>query len=167
MHPVLRFFTPLGRMRRRYYWLVLLGTMLLTSVTVARPMAIATINIPVLAALFGVVATFVHYIHFCIVAKRLHDMGRSAWWSLIAVASFAVSIAAERFAPAFWDGFRVVVSDWGAFHAISAPIWFAFWAWVGFWPGQQEDNRFGPSRFARGPILLLPRSLEPIHGASR
>lgn len=162
MNPLLRFFTPYGRMRRWHYWIVLLGTILWTSVTVGRPVDIATINGPILAALFGVVAVFVHYVHVCIVAKRLHDMGLSAWWILILVANFAVAIIGERLAPDFWSQFMFKVGDWATLHLISAPWWLAFWCWIGFWPGDPEHNRFGTGRYADAPMLRAPKI---VHGA--
>src|SRR5688572_19903752 len=100
MHPVLRFFTPLGRMRRRYYWLVLLGTMLLTSVMIGQPVDVSVlVGVSILREAIGAI---VLYVHFCIVAKRLHDMGRSAWWALVLVAIVVIALLLERFAPNLW-----------------------------------------------------------------
>jgi uncharacterized membrane protein YhaH (DUF805 family) len=66
----------------------------------------------------------------CALSKRLHDRGRSGWWSLVTVIAFALAW------PFRFDSFWQLIG--------SA---FLVWAFVelALMPGEQGSNRFGPN----------------------
>lgn len=67
------------------------------------------------------------FVLFCLMAQRLHDIGRSGWWA-------APAIAIVWTAPAPMGEFRDEVSV--ALHL----LWFGGLA---VWPGQKIFNRYG------------------------
>lgn len=67
------------------------------------------------------------FVLFCLMAQRLHDIGRSGWWA-------APAIAVVWLAPSPMGDFAYEVSV--ALHL----IWFGGLA---VWPGQKVFNRYG------------------------
>lgn len=65
----------------------------------------------------------------CVLSKRLHDRGRSGWWSLVIL--FAI-IQIWPVPQTIWHGFGVLVIIW-AFVELA------------LLPGEQGSNRFGPN----------------------
>jgi uncharacterized membrane protein YhaH (DUF805 family) len=72
----------------------------------------------------------------CVIAKRLHDRGRSGWWAALVLFAFVL----------VWP------SPHGARAVIALPV--LIWAVVelGLLPGEPGVNRFGPSPLATAPI---------------
>jgi uncharacterized membrane protein YhaH (DUF805 family) len=73
----LTYFTPQGRIARTRYWLIAVVAMAL--VIAVSPLAIAMLG------RFAALVVFVplYWLLFCLMAKRCHDIGRSAWWLLL------------------------------------------------------------------------------------
>ncbi len=73
----LEYLTPRGRISRSRYWLIAVTAMaLLIAVS-----PVAEKFIGRWAALFLFVP--VYWLLFCLMAKRCHDIGRSAWWLVL------------------------------------------------------------------------------------
>ena len=137
------FFTGEGRIGRQTFWI---GWLMLLGVHVvahALPLVGPFIQ---LAAFFAFV---------CLYAKRLHDMGRTAWWQLlpillgpVMIIGSALSIgigaviaelshgSAELAALAGVGGLLVSV-------CIAFVVMVAFTLWVGISEGQGGENRYG------------------------
>jgi uncharacterized membrane protein YhaH (DUF805 family) len=77
MQTQLTYFTPQGRIARTRYWLIAVVAMAL--VIAVSPLAIAMLG------RFAALVVFVplYWLLFCLMAKRCHDIGRSAWWLLL------------------------------------------------------------------------------------
>lgn len=71
------YLTPRGRVARTRYWLIAVIAMVL--LIAVSPVAIAIIG------RFAALVVFVpiYWLLFCLMAKRCHDIGRSAWWLLL------------------------------------------------------------------------------------
>ena len=69
------------------------------------------------------------YVSVCVLAKRLHDRGRSAWWSAPVLVSVAL---VTPYQANFWDLVATVFLVWAAVE-------------LGLMPGEQGSNRFGPN----------------------
>ena len=69
------------------------------------------------------------FVAVCVLSKRLHDRGRSGWWSPLILLAF---ILVWPYPSSFWD----VVG-----------LLFLIWAGVelALMPGEQGANRFGPN----------------------
>lgn len=106
------------------------------------PFLIAAAILIALAAVYeGVVNSLVHWLTglvvyplllFCgasILAKRLHDRGRSGWWAALIL--FAVVVAWPHPHGFFGMAFTAVL------------VWAAIE--LGLMPGEQGSNRYGPS----------------------
>jgi uncharacterized membrane protein YhaH (DUF805 family) len=136
------FLSTRGRIRRRDFWIgfaiTMAASVLCNLIAVVGPFL-------GLATIWPMVA-----IH----AKRLHDMGRSAWLLLapavVSLATLAVIVLARPagvaapgvITPALATasqgmGFGLTVT------AFCLLIEVAFLLWVGLTPGQPEDNRYG------------------------
>ena len=137
--------TPVGRIRRKPFWiasLILIGIELAT-------MLLPTYLTQEVAALLLI------YPAVCIDGRRLHDLGLSAWWQLPIYVVMA---------PAMLSGWRVayaeVVAGSAAAQAledtqmlsdlqmiatgVAAVASLAFFLWLGLARGRTGRNRFGP-----------------------
>ena len=122
------YFSVRGRIGRRSYWLfgfipmVCVGFVLGLGLGIARAYASPSTALVLLL----VVAFFVIWISVAVHAKRLHDIGLSAWW----IASFAlVSFLV------FYATFSPLVMQIASL---------AIWIVVGALRGTSGGNRFGP-----------------------
>jgi uncharacterized membrane protein YhaH (DUF805 family) len=78
------FFTAAGRLRRRGYFLRIIGLYALAAVVYALPGLLYTVEVPLAVALLAL-AGFVVIFYLVVVQAmlRLHDLNLSSWWSLI------------------------------------------------------------------------------------
>ena len=140
------FLTPEGRIGRRDFWI---GFVIILVASVVLGV------IPVLGQLIGIALLWPQ---ICIHAKRLHDMGKTAW---LMVVPFAVSFIAVGgavivggagviSAGAMGDNPAAVgaaLAGMGAamgFLGIALLVGLAFLLWVGLSRGEVGPNRFGP-----------------------
>jgi uncharacterized membrane protein YhaH (DUF805 family) len=72
---------------------------------------------------------FLIFTGVCVLSKRLHDRGRSGWWSPLIILAF---ILVWPYPSNFWDVVGMI---------------FLIWAFVelALMPGEQGANRFGPN----------------------
>lgn len=104
-------------------------------------------------------------------AKRLHDMGRSAWWMLLPTGLATASLTGVIVAAGGALN-AAALSDHGADAALSAQaqqgtlvaiglglltllIGLGFLSWVGFAPGQAQANRYGRPPAAKNRSVAL------------
>jgi uncharacterized membrane protein YhaH (DUF805 family) len=72
---------------------------------------------------------FLFFTGVCILSKRLHDRGRSGWWSLVVVFAF---VLAWPFPEHFWGWLALIFLIWAVVELV-------------LMPGEQGANRFGPN----------------------
>jgi len=129
--------TPFGRIGRGAFWIGFAIVMVLSLVMNMTP------------GLVGHLLGFVLlWPQVCIHAKRLHDMGRTAWWMLVPAIVLVVCGVAS---------YALVFSETGGGSPASvAPLAVAvvcavgFLLWVGLTPGSTQTNRFGPAFVGAG-----------------
>src|SRR5690606_17851549 len=132
-----------GRIRRSHFWiawLILLGVNVVIS-------WIPLINLLGIALLWPFTAISV---------KRLHDMGRPAWfvaipWAvsiILTTVGFVMMGLSIVAAGAYNDSpgafFALMGPGFGAF-AVGSLLWIAFLLWIGLVEGQPGDNAYGPN----------------------
>lgn len=76
MLTVLNFLTPQGRIARTRYWL--LAVVAMAVLIAVLPSASAILGRAALVAFLPA-----YWLLICLMAKRCHDIGRSAWWLLL------------------------------------------------------------------------------------
>lgn len=143
------FLSPEGRIGQKDYWigaLILFGIGLVSSA------------LHFLAPLIWLALIFPW---ICIIAKRLHDAGRSGWMMLIPVAVgclaalagvvFGVIGAVAAFVtgsgwdhPAGWAAFIGSLGAAVAFFVLAGVVKVVFLLWVGLSAGDAGENRYGP-----------------------
>ncbi len=123
--------TPRGRIGRGPFWIGFAIVMVVSLVLNMIP--------GVVGHLLGIILLWPQV---CIHAKRLHDMGRTAWWMLAPVLVLLVCGVAT-YALAFSET-GGGVSAGVAPLAIAAVCGIGFLLWVGLTPGSSQTNRFGP-----------------------
>lgn len=150
-------FGPNGRITQKQFWMGA-GAVLLVNI------ALNYIGV------FGILVWgLMVYVGFCVYAKRLHDIGKSAWvhaivWlvvSIIAIGSMvlswgAVEILAESIGPGtipteedIMEIMPELMSEMvplSVGYGINLVIWLAYTIWLGIGHSQKFDNRYG-----RGP----------------
>ncbi|MBW8303768.1 MAG: DUF805 domain-containing protein [Brevundimonas sp.] len=116
--------------------------------------AIALIGVGLLANLMPILGPFVSLVLIapwtCLMAKRLHDFGRSAWLVLIALIPSAGSAALGLFtALAATNAATMGAAFAGAgltlaVSFIALIVSLGFLIWVGVKPGDLQPNAYGP-----------------------
>jgi uncharacterized membrane protein YhaH (DUF805 family) len=144
------FLSPDGRIKRQDFWIG-------WAIVFAANLVLGWV--PLLGFL---VSLFCLYVMVCLYAKRLHDMGRSAWlqlapwivgilaliigFALFGSALISAAMATRNASPGAGSmalmlgslgGFVMVLSLAGLIHLI-------FFIWVGATPGQVGENIYGP-----------------------
>jgi uncharacterized membrane protein YhaH (DUF805 family) len=77
------------------------------------------------------------YCGVCVLAKRLHDRGRSGWWAALVLASV---VAVWPHPNSFFDFFFTLVLIWAGVE-------------LGAMPGEAGANRYGPNPL-RPPVTI-------------
>ena len=111
----------------------------------------------------GAVATSLNvafcWIGFTSVSKRLHDMGRTAWWFAAAAVIWFVGAVLLSFVVIMTAGSGALDEGMTArivlLVAMVAPVMIAL-LWMHVVPGNRGDNRFGPQPGAHG--FAMPRA---------
>ena len=119
------YFSTRGRISRKFYWLfgcvpfLVAGAVLGGVLVIARPNLASFLPVILLFIVAGV------WIAAAIYAKRLHDIGLSAWWLVLALLVYLL-IALFVSLPA------------------SRLLSFVLWVVIGVIPGAKGANRYGP-----------------------
>lgn len=138
-----------GRIGRRDFWI---GFLIIFVASIVLNM------VPVLGQIAGLLLLWPQV---CIHAKRLHDMGKTAWLMLIplgvaivcGIAGVATGGIAVLGSMAMSDGgsdsaaAAAALSGAGAFMAfmgLAMLVGIGFLLWVGLTPGQPGENQYGP-----------------------
>jgi uncharacterized membrane protein YhaH (DUF805 family) len=133
MQPVFRMlFSSAGRIDRKTFWTMIFCLSIVTAtlrflVVGIKDSPLVIVFLPV--SIGAAVAAINNYI------KRLHDLGRSGWWVL---AALAVLVAGGVTASVASEGNALIVDIVVYVLLIGAIIW------LGATPGQAQENRFGP-----------------------
>lgn len=101
-------------------------------------------------------------------SKRLHDLGRSAWWIAITLAAMIVwaVIAVLIVLPIYGQAMLVPGSDgYMVTLALNMLPILAATLWMHFAKGEPVDNRYGPAPDATG-FSFVPRQREAAHGSA-
>ncbi len=92
------------------------------------------------------------YCFLSLVSKRLHDFGRSAWWSVLLIAAALGAVLTTTYFNMTYNGFNHAFESESPaqmaavlFSALATAVGLAFLAWLLFWPGQSAANKFGPA----------------------
>ena len=157
------FLTADGRIGRRDFWI---GFAVIFAASVVANM------VPVLGQIVGLLLIWPQV---CIHAKRLHDMGRTAWLMLlpfavmvvamsVAVATVGVSLFSAAMlshagsdAAAAGTAMAGLGAVWGA-AGLCMLVGVAFLLWVGLTPGQPGENVYGPEPV---PAIIPPSAPPP------
>ncbi|KQW82219.1 DUF805 domain-containing protein [Brevundimonas sp. Root1279] len=123
------FLTSEGRLRRLHYWI---GMAIL--LVVSRLLG----PVPLIGAVVGLVAFI---LCFALQARRLRDIGQSAWWLLIPLGVwiagwFLTMNALRNFSPA--SSLGILSLSWATLFVPAVIVV------LGLIPGQRGRNRFGP-----------------------
>ncbi len=150
------YFSPVGRIGRRWFWLGFIGLALIE----------AAFNYWLASALFGhdwfdpqtgtiakparqlilLVNLIFLFPFFVVLARRFHDRGKGAIWTVPFLVTFAALVVADIFNPAQQDFSNPLILALGL-------IYIAVFLWIvvelGCLKGSQGANRFGPDPLAR------------------
>lgn len=101
-------FNPNGRIQANQFWrgiIVLVGLGIVFSVMTASGSAM-------LSGISGILGLLMFYPYLCVFGKRLHDSGRTAWWSVLAfVAFFVVYTIMTSFAFPMVEGYSELQAE--------------------------------------------------------
>ena len=143
------FLSPEGRIGQKDYWIGLLILMIVWIVS------------PVLHILAPVLWLILLYPWICVIAKRLHDFGKSGWFIMVPVivgvvcmglafvfgglsVLTAIFAAATEGAELNWGVFLAALGAMIAFLAVAGLVKLIFLLWVGLSSGDRSANRYGP-----------------------
>ncbi|MFT3996370.1 MAG: DUF805 domain-containing protein [Asticcacaulis sp.] len=142
------FVTPKGRLSRLPYFANGLGInivsfvigMIFVAVLMSLPDAGSPVSIALQVSLLALLV-FLDYVWFCLVAKRLHDIGLTAWIGVIVWADTAlllVSIITEIVGQPLY-----LYADADLIEGIVKAVSLIFGLALLFTPGQKGENRYG------------------------
>ena len=117
--------TPVGRLRRSWF----LPLAVATGAAGAGGYELAFD--PVVEAYVGPLAWLSFYALVCVFSRRLHDMGRSGWWSLLPVVLTPAAIGVAISGGVAIGAIILVAAGLLLF----AMIWLPFLAWLAISPG--------------------------------
>jgi uncharacterized membrane protein YhaH (DUF805 family) len=147
---VLQVFDPRGRCNHRG---LLLAAAILLSLQVAIALALWGAGLDLASPLVQPVNVAFCWVAFALISKRLHDLGRSAWWIpaavliwLAAIISLAAAIVLSADPDMLAPG---TTSYWMTFAAMLMPLLVAA-IWLHTTPGNEGSNRFGQEPTAQG-----------------
>ena len=127
-------FTARGRISRGRFWTV--TALCWIAQIMGGAVAAASGDSPFATVLAGVIVLAAFPINLFATIKRLHDMGRSGWWTLAAMVAFLpVAAMAEPWSPPAIMALGVV---------LELVVGLGFILILGCIPGQPIANRFGP-----------------------
>lgn len=142
------YFTIRGRLSRSQYWLGMLGV----AIAAAIMFAIVWLSSYPLLALPFILFVFVSV--YTLAIKRLHDRGKSGWWTLVFL---LVPGTLDRMSDKLTEGTVLwwvlviagsVLSLWGLIE-------------VGFRRGTAGDNHYGPDPLAKTGTDAIPGAVNP------
>ena len=138
----------MGRWNRREYWIAI-------AIVLALAIALAFTPIPARATNTGItVAWLIAW------GRRLHDIGRSAWWGMVPLITMIVIVVAALFlgGPELRDALGATQAaadrtatekglvEVGAMFVVVMLIQFGFTLWLGIKRGDPEPNAWGAPR---------------------
>ncbi len=155
-----------GRIQRSYWWIANVVVVIAVGVAgsiieaVARAQGMGFVDpetakfepTGTLGVLLAVIGLANLWIIFALAAKRLHDRDRSAWWLAAPYAGLLVGIAFASMALSLPEGGREPWNTLGVF-AFFGIVGTVLWLFLelGFLPGTEGPNRFGPDPAADRP----------------
>ena len=147
---VLQALDPRGRCNRKG---LLLAAAILLALQVAVGLALWGAGLDLASPLVQPFNIAFCWLAFALIAKRLHDLGRSAWWIpgavliwLLAIVSLAGAIVLSGDPDMLAPG---TTTYWITFAAMLLPLLVAA-IWLHTAKGHAGDNRFGPEPTAHG-----------------
>jgi len=146
------------RINRAPYWIVTIGAYVIgfgllilaaagnyASLVDGDPATIETGHLAILVTIIAL--TFLGlilflYVQITIMAKRLHDRNKSAWWVLF----YFAALSLPRLFPdaGMPDAGRGMTASGTAADMVAIVVWLWFFVELGFFKGTQGPNRFGP-----------------------
>src|SRR5262245_15451684 len=152
-HPsasVLQAFDPRDRCNRKG---LLLAAAILLTLQVVIGLALTAAGIDLASPMLLPIDVAFCWVAFALIAKRLHDLGRSAWWIpaavliwLIAIVCLAGAIVLSGDPDMLAPG---TTGYWVTFATMLMPLLVAA-IWLHVTPGNAGSNRFGPEPTAHG-----------------
>lgn len=147
---VLQVFDPRGRCNRKG---LLLAAAILLALQIAAGLALWGAGFDLASPLVQPVNVAFCWVAFPLISKRLHDLGRSAWWIpgavliwLAAIISLAGAIVLSGDPDLLAPG---TTSYWITLAAMLLPL-LAAAIWLHTAPGNAGSNRFGPQPTSHG-----------------
>lgn len=102
--------------------------------------------IPILTAFITVILFYI--IQLLAWTKRLHDLGRTGWWTLLLYSSFhIIGFLSLLMGVLFYKEFESVNIVFLVLILITLIIHYIGYAYVLFFKGQQHDNQYGPNPY--------------------
>ncbi|MEH6489322.1 DUF805 domain-containing protein [Hyphomonas oceanitis] len=135
-------FNPNGRISQRQFWA---GWGVLVFGNLIAVLPALTLG-PIFIAISILIYIALIYVGCCVYGKRLHDMGKTAWW--LAIPWILVLLTT----------FAAFVTDLSEAEFILSTgyymVWFAYTMWVGVSGSDPNTNKYGPGRDASNGISM-------------